>query len=105
MSARHAKLVRDRVPELMLAQGKQPRFERVVGEARWEHLKRKLVEESRELARAEDWRAELADVYEVVRALLSERALSWEELDALARRRREERGGFDQGVVLKGVDP
>jgi len=102
---RYDKLVRDRIPELILAQGKQPRFERVTGEVRLDYLKRKLVEEAKELARADaDWQDELADVYEVVRTLLAERACSWQALDALARRKREQRGGFDQGIVLKAVD-
>jgi hypothetical protein len=46
----------------------------------------------------------LADVLEVLRALAAALGMSWEDVEAEAARKRDERGGFDQRIFLEYVD-
>jgi predicted house-cleaning noncanonical NTP pyrophosphatase (MazG superfamily) len=103
------KLVRDRIPEIMRAEGKSPDVERISGEALRSALKDKLVEEAVELREAADLsddksgdiREELADVLEVVDALVEAYGLDREEMLMAKRKKRADRGGFDRGYFLK----
>src|SRR5260370_11607674 len=66
-------------------------------------LKAKAVEEAFELFWEQDpdkTLDELADVLEVVRAVCDVRAIDLEKIIALADKKRQERGGFEKGVVL-----
>jgi predicted house-cleaning noncanonical NTP pyrophosphatase (MazG superfamily) len=95
------KLVRDRIPEIMRAEGKSPEFERISGERLRRALKDKLVEEAAELRAAGDIREELTDVLEVADALAEAYGLGKEEIAALRRKKCSDRGGFEQGWYLK----
>ena len=103
------KLVRDRIPEIMRAEGKSPDVEHISGESLRSALKDKLVEEAVELREAADLssdksgdiREELADVLEVVDALADVYDLDREEIRAAQRKKRADRGGFKQGYFLK----
>ncbi|MFC5365645.1 nucleoside triphosphate pyrophosphohydrolase [Salinirubrum litoreum] len=97
------KLVRDRIPELIRADDEVPATETVAGEAYRERLHDQLDEEVAEYH--ESGRvAELADVLAVVNALAALDDVSPGELEAMRREKRAERGGFDDGVVLKRVE-
>ena len=100
------KLVRDRIPELISAEGRQPVVEVLAPGQRVPALIAKLAEETAEVAEASatDLPEELADVLEVVRALAHEVRLSLDDVVALADRKRELRGGFDDGVFLVRVE-
>ena len=69
-------------------------------------LRAKLMEEAGEAQAAPDrqLRSELADVLEVLRALAATYCMSWEDIEAEAARKRDERGGFDQRIFLEYVD-
>jgi len=66
----------------------------------------KLLEEAQEAqsAPAEDLLPELADVLEVLRALVAAQGMGWDELLSLAARKRAERGGFAYRIFLEFVD-
>ncbi len=100
------KLVRDRIPELISAEGRRPIVEVLAPAERVPALIIKLAEETAELAgaNATDVPEELADVLEVVRALAREAGLSLDDVVALADRKRRVRGGFDQGLFLIRVE-
>jgi predicted house-cleaning noncanonical NTP pyrophosphatase (MazG superfamily) len=102
----HRKLVRDRIPEIIRAEGRRPVVEVLPPEERRAALLAKLVEEAAEAdeAATEDLAEELADVLEVVRALAAELGLSLDDVTAAADRKRVERGGFDDGLFLVEVD-
>jgi predicted house-cleaning noncanonical NTP pyrophosphatase (MazG superfamily) len=111
MRVEHNKLVRDLVPQIIEADGRRP-VTRILGEDDYRAaLRAKLVEEAAEARDATPDRlpAELADVVEVIAALLSTLGLTWDDLFALAERKRAERGGFAGRVlleyVLERVDP
>jgi predicted house-cleaning noncanonical NTP pyrophosphatase (MazG superfamily) len=95
------KLVRDRIPEIMCREGKAPDIEEIGGDRLKAALKEKLVEEAMELRASDDIREELADVMEVVDALVDAYGIDEVELQAIRRKKREERGGFDKGYYLK----
>jgi Uncharacterized conserved protein len=97
------KLVRDRIPEMIRADGERPVTHTVDGEAYGERLVEKLDEEVTEFADSRD-PAELADVLEVLHALRTHHDLTREELAAIRERKAEARGRFERGVVLERVE-
>ena len=100
------KLVRDRIPEIIQAEGRHP-VTRVLDEAGYRQaLLDKLIEEATEAASAStaSLPGELADVLEVLRALTSAAGMSWEQLLTLADDKRNRRGGFTGKVFLESVE-
>jgi len=97
--ASYEKLVRDKIPEHLDEKG-IPYEKRVATREEYRaELIKKLVEEAHEFAE-EGALEELADVLEVAAAL---RTLSeYQEVEAVRLQKREERGGFDSGFILKG---
>lgn len=105
MPVPHRKLVRDRIPEIIAAEGRPP-VTRVLDQAAYRQaLLDKLVEEAAEAAHASaaDLPGELADVLEVLRALTAAAGISWEQLLALADDKRTRRGGFAGKIFLESV--
>ncbi len=98
----HDKLVRDAIPEIIRAAGGTC-VTVVLGEPEYRRaLQDKLVEEAREAATAEprDLVAELADLGEVIDAVLDSHGIDREALGTEQARRRAERGGFTQRLRL-----
>ena len=98
------KLVRDRIPEIVEADGETPVTRRVDGDDYRARLFEKLAEEAAELE-AEPSVEELADVTEVVRAIRLELGVDVAELERVREAKASERGGFEAGVVLERVEP
>ena len=102
----HHKLVRDRIPAIIAADGGQP-VTRVLDHGGYEAaLRAKLLEEAHEAQAAPDGQlvSELADVLEVLQALAAVHDVGWGEVVSEASRKRAERGGFDQRIFLEYVD-
>ena len=96
------KLVRDRIPEIIAAEGRQYATE-TMADAEYRHaLLVKLVEESQEIAEAdgEDLLKELADLYEVLDAVIAAFSLREDTVRAVQQQRRKERGGFNKRIKL-----
>jgi predicted house-cleaning noncanonical NTP pyrophosphatase (MazG superfamily) len=101
------KLVRDRIPEIIEAQGKRPHVRRYEQSEFVGALKQKLAEEASEARQATeptDLLIELADVLEVVHALAAALSINVTEIERERDVRRRERGGFDQRVCLLAVE-
>lgn len=102
MGKEYHKLVRDRIPEIIRQSGIECETA-VLSDAEYcQALRQKLIEEAAEVAEAsaEDLIAELADLYEVIDALMACCDISGDRiLDAQAKRR-ETRGGFAQKIML-----
>lgn len=96
------KLVRDRIPEIIRADGKECEVEIVEGKRKYELLEKKLMEEVGEFLEDKNLE-ELADVMEVLFGLAKELGYSEDELIRKRNEKRDERGGFKEGIVLKGV--
>ncbi|MHA2854216.1 nucleoside triphosphate pyrophosphohydrolase [Paenibacillus lautus] len=101
------KLVRDLIPQVIEATGKEFRT-RILNEEEYKkELIIKLKEESEEYFVAESSKEsleELADMLEVIRALAVVHGATWEELEALREKKAEARGGFQDRVYLIDVD-
>lgn len=101
-SKTYNKLVRDRIPEIIAADGRQYATE-IMNESEYRQvLLAKLVEEANEIANAEsgDMVTEIADLYEVIDALLIAFNLDKDAVLATQKKRCEERGGFVKRIKL-----
>jgi len=107
MRVTYNKLIRDRIPEIIEADGQRPVTRRLEEDDFRAALLAKLVEEAREAENAsgDELAGELADVWEVLQALLGALALSGQELEALAASKRGERGGFGRRIFLEYTEP
>jgi predicted house-cleaning noncanonical NTP pyrophosphatase (MazG superfamily) len=106
MQIAHNKLVRDRIPEIIQADGGRA-VTRVLDENGYRlALLEKLTEESREAREASkgELAGELADVLEVLQAIAEAHSLTWDEVSAMAERKRDERGGFAGRIFLEYVE-
>jgi predicted house-cleaning noncanonical NTP pyrophosphatase (MazG superfamily) len=106
MPVRYDKLVRDRIPEIIQAQGHHP-VTRILDDASYQAaLWAKLAEEVREAqdASAEELPGELADIVEVIQALAAIAGKSSAQLLALAAEKRTRRGGFEKRIFLESVE-
>ena len=106
MRVSYHKLVRDQVPAIIAADGGRP-VTRVLDQAGYEAaLRAKLLEEAHEAQAAPDGQlaSELADVLEVLQALAAAHDMGWEDVVSEASRKRGERGGFDNRILLEYVE-
>lgn len=93
------KLVRDKVPQIMRAQGAEPAVRVLEVSERIHYLRAKLVEESTELLRAfgrKETFEELADIKEVYDALLAELHFCPQEIEHKQKQKLQSKGGFGQ---------
>ncbi|KPQ40319.1 MAG: hypothetical protein HLUCCO16_03435 [Phormidium sp. OSCR] len=99
------KLVRDRIPEIIKKAGKTCEIEYLDREHYQQALRDKLIEEAQEAAQAnpEDLLSELADLSEVIEALLKTHHISLDTLKQVQSQRQQQRGGFDQQIRLLSV--
>ena len=96
------KLVRDRIPEIIMGAGKMPITRRLNDEEFVAALKLKLVEETNELILAEglDIAGEVADVLEVVSAFCDALGISQQEIDKVRSCKAKARGTFRNRIYL-----
>lgn len=102
MSVKHNKLVRDRIPEIIEVSGKTCAV-RVLSDAEYlAALDAKLTEELAEY-QANKSPEELADLLEVMMAVAEARGYSFEQIEALRRRKADQRGSFRNRIFLESV--
>ena len=93
------KLIRDNIPGIIRAGGKECTVETVKGEELIKLLNEKLQEEVDEYITSNDIE-ELADITEVIYSILCNRGIAIEELEIIRLKKKEERGGFSEGIKL-----
>ncbi|MBB5083326.1 nucleoside triphosphate pyrophosphohydrolase [Nonomuraea endophytica] len=96
------KLVRDNIPEIIRQNGGEP-VVRVLDLAEYRQaLVEKLFEEAAELrdASADEVAEEIADVYEVLRAIATADGHDWAVIEKAAAAKLEERGAFRDRLYL-----
>lgn len=96
------KLVRDRIPEIIERSGQTCFTEILTDEAYLQMLDAKLSEELAEYQQSKELE-ELADLLEVMAAVVKARGYTWEELERVRAEKRTKRGGFDEKLFLKEV--
>ena len=97
------KLVRDRIPEIIRAEGREP-VTRVLTLNEYEtELHAKLAEEAAELlvAPADDRLEEMADVYEVLSAMAAHHGFTMRDVALTAADKLSARGGFGDRLWLE----
>ena len=101
---KYDKLVRDRIPEIVLSRGDKPITRVLDTEAYGRALRAKLQEEIAEFIGSGEV-AELIDVLEVVYALAAERGVDHAQIEGMRRRKLNDRGGFEERIFLEEIVP
>jgi predicted house-cleaning noncanonical NTP pyrophosphatase (MazG superfamily) len=93
------KLVRDFIPKMIEESGKEAKVE-ILDEVEYQKkLNEKLIEECQEWIESGAIE-EIADILEVLRAIAKMKGCDWDDVERICLEKREERGGFDQRVLL-----
>lgn len=95
------KLVRDKIPELILSDGWTPLFHHADDTEYRESLRRKLREECEEFVESGE-KEELADILEVILTIAKDMEVSWDELEELRVEKSARNGGFEERIILDG---
>lgn len=96
------KLVRDRIPEIIETDGKTCVYETLSNEDYLRLLDQKLNEELAEYQESKSLE-ELADLLEVMQAVVKARGWTLEELEQVRANKAAKRGGFEKKILLKEV--
>lgn len=98
------KLVRDKIPEIILKNGETPLYHILDDEEYQKELINKMMEEYTEVKNAknrEEILEECADLLEVILAYLKVYGYSLEDLNQARTLKRDKRGGFDKKIFLE----
>ena len=97
------KLVRDKVPDAIVSGGDEAVTTVLEDkEAIFLALDEKLDEEVCDYQVTKEM-SELADVLEVIHAIVETRGISFDELDQMRLQKREKRGGFSKKIMLNEI--
>lgn len=101
------KLVRDKIPQIIINKdGKIPVTRELNPEEYKAELLKKLQEEAKEVLEAEDGDhrlEELADIMELVKAIAALDAATLDDIEKLRAKKAEERGGFQNRILLEEI--
>ena len=96
------KLVRDKIPQIIEKDGKTPIIHIASDSEYSKRLKDKLKEEVKEFLK-EDNEEELADILEVIEAIIANKRFSMNKLLLLKENKRNINGGFRDKIVLDKI--
>ena len=96
------KLIRDKIPEIIEQSGKKCIVEVMDNDTYIEYLDQKLNEELAEYQQDKSIE-ELADLLEVMYAVVTARGYSVAELERIRLEKAEKRGAFEKRLLLKSV--
>lgn len=94
------KLIRDKIPEVIEASGKKCEIEILSDEQYLEYLNKKIKEEVNEYLESGEIE-ELADLEEVLRAILAAKKVSYDEFEKIRISKVNKRGAFEKKLLLK----
>ena len=97
------KLIRDKIPEIIKADGKVCVTRILSDEEYVDALEKKLNEEVAEYQTDKNLE-ELADILEVLHAICIARGYTLEELETVRAKKAKERGGFEKKIFLESVE-
>lgn len=100
MTKKYNKLVRDKIPEIIKSKGDSPVTHVATPEEYDEKIRTKLQEEIDEFLESNN-PEELADILEVIYALGGRLGIDKNALEQLRQRKADERGGFEDGIILE----
>lgn len=97
------KLVRDKIPEIITNNGETPKT-RILSDSEYmTELERKIQEELVEFLESKEVE-ELADLEEVLRAILNAKNVSYDEFEKIRLQKVQKRGAFDNKIFLESTD-
>lgn len=99
----HNKLVRDRIPEIIDANGQKCACRPLSEQEYLAALDQKLNEELAEYQQDKSME-ELADLLEVIRAVIAARGSTYEQVESIRLTKKEKRGGFEKRIWLETVE-
>ena len=102
MRKQYHKLVRDRIPEIIENSGKTCRTQVLDDKTYLQLLDEKLGEELAEYQESKSLE-ELADLLEVMEAVVAAWGYTWEQLQAVKAEKKAARGGFVEKILLLEV--
>ena len=98
------KLVRDKIPEIIKSNGAKSVNTKVLNDEEYlESLNTKLVEELNEYLSSGEIE-ELADLEEVLRAILDAKNTSYQDFEQIRQNKVNKRGAFKDKIFLESVD-
>ena len=100
---KYNKLVRDRIPEIIKADGKVPITFITNDEDYLQRLKDKLQEEVNEFLESDN-HEELADILEIIYAICKAKNIELAELEVARREKAKEKGSFKKKIILEKVE-
>ena len=100
---RYDKLVRDKVPEIIAADGARYKTHIAKGDEYRGKLRTKLLEEVREFLE-EPSAKELVDILEVINTIAELEFGGVDEVERIRKERVEKRGGFGKRIILEETD-
>jgi len=94
------KLVRDKIPNLIVSEEKRvPRYHISKGMEFYIYLKEKIKEEAQEFIESDNVE-ELADLTEVIYAILKYKKVTKGDFEKVRKYKLEGKGGFKKGIIL-----
>jgi len=96
---KYNKLVRDKIPEHIESKGERVIYHIANDLEYWNKLKEKLIEEAEEFKK-ETSMDELADILEVIDAVIDYKKYDKEEIRKIKEAKTQKRGGFGKRVIL-----
>jgi len=97
---KYNKLVRDKIPEIIKSKGGAPITHIADDKEYWQKLKEKLQEEVDEFMEVETIE-EMADILEVIDAILDFKKFDKKELQKVKEKKADERGKFKGKIILE----
>ena len=100
---KYNKLIRDRIPEIIKKAGWKPTVRKLKKAEFLKRLRKKVLEEARELIRAKDKKGiidEVVDIQELLEVLISEIGSSKPQIKKFQADKRKKRGGFKKRLFL-----
>ena len=98
------KLVRDKIPDIIKEKDNRDCVTEVLDDEKYlEELNKKLQEELKEYLESGEVE-ELADIEEVLRAILKTKKVSYENFEKVRKDKVEKRGAFDKKIFLISTD-
>lgn len=97
------KLVRDNIPQIMITNGAKPVTRILSDEEYLKELNKKLLEEVKEYLESEETE-ELADIEEVILAILNTKGLTKNNLEEARLTKVQKRGAFNNKIFLERED-
>ena len=97
------KLIRDKIPEIIISKNKKPKIHIESGTSLKNRLFEKLIEELDEF-KENPCNEEMADMLEVIHSLCDIYGFNKDEVEKIRIEKKCSRGGFENGVILDFVE-